>query len=613
MTELYVSILDESNQHQKLLSFLRELRLKGLEHEPFLFTELRLAFYAHNHTQAVEICDLLYHHCPTSAVVAYNRIISYYHANKVLNDFDKTYEIAKNGKLDVECIKNLFNVLLSNERPIQALDLLVEKIQTSNSQSLRDFYYGIHLLPSVNNIIQESKDIAQIGDYITYTDGSTQYNGTIMEEGILSGFIDKGIGAVVTVNNGVNNITFKLQLIQTKYVALLHEVTADIMNNQSRSIRVINFDDIKDDPLTGLQKATEAYRGIDNNSYKRLQEDQINLYKSAQCPLYMVKSINDIGQLYELIFGEFNVHQVPYFFIKSLFANTDSLNDSNIVLDLSALILMHAISQKLGIDNSQKFIISQRVYDYVRENYEYTKRDPMQVLYSPVIRNNLSHLFTKEPQCLISTILANLMTWIDHNCEVVIVEEMVNHQSKDYSPIIETYIESILLAQRPNHILITEDLWLCRSNGGPVTVNTEYYLRTTNSCYNEKISRYYTDLNYIGHCIDGSYIIEQILLKERDQTNGFIHCLELVKANPYIVSSYLYALVPFLSGIITGQRIRYAEQVFYTMFASLGYQQAKHVYSKISTFQLPSLVKKIINNAFNNLEGEQIIILPPSK
>lgn len=612
MTITYVELLEDSNQLQTLMTFLRDLRSNGVIYVPFLYKELNLSFKAHNHSESVAICNVLYKECPSDSNVAYNLIMSYYHAGKEIPEFDNVYRIVKEGKLGTDHVKNLFNVLLSLGKTKQALDFLYVHVITSKNQSLRDFYYGIHLIPELDPIISESKSIAEIGDYITYTDGSSESHGIIYEDSLLAGFIGKSIGAIVDLDHGIKKVTFTMTMIQSKYAALLNEVTEDIMNNRSGSIRVFNFDDIKDNPLEGLQKIVAAYRGDKDLDYKKEMDHQSDLYVNSQWPLYLVKPISDISALYDMIFGEFSMHQVPFHIIRSRFDEQIDFGGMTYVLDLSAIILMHAISTRFKISHTKHFLISQRTYDYIRENKESIKRHSDQILYSTLVRHNLSHLndLDSEPKGSMSPILDNLLHWIDVNCNVVVVEEMVDHDDYDFSPIIQTHIESILLSQRPNSILITEDLWLCNMPGLPPKVNVEYFLYSFKSNILPQVSRYLTDLNYYGHLLDGEYIIEQIKLKEKGVPNGYEKVLELIKYNPYILSNFIKASITFSSGIITQARINLMQKIYKTIFESLGYRQSKHVYSQIISFPMPIIIATMLKQAFQELESQQLIIEP---
>lgn len=611
-TLLYVELMEEDKRNLELIKFLRGLRISGAIHIPFLFTELRLSFLTHNHEESIAICEILTNEFPDSANIAYNKIVSYYKAGKNIPDFETAYNVITNGILNPDHVQNLFYILLSLGKKIEALDFLYDQVNIAKDQSLRDFYYNIHLSSEVSDIISAPKDTAEIGDYITYTDGTRQYSTTLLKDEFLSSFEGKSVGEKLTLDNGVKKITFTLQGVETKYAGLLHEITPSILNNRSKTIRVFSFEDIKDDPIQGIKRIVSAYSGRDDDDYTKRIQEQISLYKNSKCPLFLVKPINDIGELYNIIFGDFKIYQVPFQQLKSRFDGYIHFEQMNIVLDLSSIILIHAIARKFGLKYAQKFLIGQRIYDYIKENLEREKRGFPIGIYSLSVRNNLGHLVKRENEQAIKleNFLEDLLLWISENCQVQIVEEIVNYEEKESDPIIETHFESILLALRPKSILISEDIWLCNLNGAPAKINVEFLTKSIHPEYSDMVSRYLTDLNYVGQTIDGKYIIEQIIAKERGVNEGYERCIELIKHNPYVISSYISASVSFIQGIVTSFRLQAISEIYFIIFETLGYRLAKHVYLQIQTFHLPKELTRLIDIAFQKLESQQVILAP---
>ncbi len=609
----YASLLEKTGKDKELLVFLRSIRKKGIRHTPFLYKELHMAFRIHDHNASVEICDELKKLYPDDIPVMYNSIMSYYHAGKVLMGRNDLIEKLKNAKLGTIEIQNIFNVLINENEPAEALDFLYCCIKNSTNQDLRDFFYQVHLDEELGQLIDKDKTIVEEGDYIEYYDGSITMSSEIRANSLISEFIGKTVGATIQLNLGVRLQTFTLTRIQSKYAGLVAQIALDIQNNLSSSIRCFSFDDIKDNPIEGLKKVTEAYRGVDTDTYNRSLQQQIQKYYNGECPIGIAKGKTDLKGLYELLFGDFKIIQKPYLELKSRYSGLFNNPNVNIVLDLSSLILIHAITKKTGINITHKFIISQRTYDYLRESALASKRSPQDVLYGKNITTNLDQFKSINDNPLyLSSILSDLLQWIKLHCEIQIAEEMIDCQNDEMPPIMEIHLESILLSQKPNNILVSEDVWMFNHYESPCVVNTEFIFNEIGQ-NSHIISNYFTALNYVGHNISGDFIIEQILLKECGNNNSFEYCLETLKHNPYVLSNLMSVSYKLESGFITPQRFNLLEQVFYTIFLSLGYERALYVFNQIQTFPITKLVRHSFENAFNRLESQQIIKRPSSR
>lgn len=188
--------------------------------------------------------------------------------------------------------------------------------------------------------------------------------------------------------------------------------------------------------------------------------------------------------------------------------------------------------------------------------------------------------------------------------------------------LLEVTCENIILAQRENHILISEELWLCKNFKSPITVNIAY-LFSDQPIYNT-INSYLTCLNFLGHDMKGDFIIKEILKKIKGLENDYDLCLKIVKFNPYILSSILSHLLPFHSKNPTppfflvfpfdplGARetssfeselkspegFMYLQNIFYTIFISFGLQKASYIYTQLQIWPLSPQIFTCIHKAF---------------
>ncbi len=105
-----------------------------------------------------------------------------------------------------------------------------------------------------------------------------------------------------------------------------------------------------------------ADRGTDEEQYKK-HINEVNIqYESAKLPLFLTRRVSSIADIYNLIFGGAKIFQTPSqkFALRGI--EMSDLKDLHMVLDISSLVLLHAICIKFNIEVREKFVIGQRAY-----------------------------------------------------------------------------------------------------------------------------------------------------------------------------------------------------------------------------------------------------------
>ena len=613
-TYTYVQLLEENGKKIELLTFLKNLRTKNILNVTFLMKELKLESEVHNHSAAIEICENLQKLLPHDKNVCYNKLFAYYNAGKIPDDLDELIPRAEQACISDEQIQNLFQILTSYGRENEALDFLYRKIHGCNSQNLRDFYFQIHLSRNgkFSEIIEAEKITVEDGDYIEYTEGENlpKYS-FVRNGGRLSDFIGKQVGYSFQLNQGLHYLTYTLTGIHTKYFGLLREVTDDIMNNQSKAIRCFDFNDIKDNPLEGLQKVVTAYRGTNEEQYKK-HINEINVqYESAKLPLFLTRHVSSISDIYNLIFGGAKIFQTPFQKFELRGIEMSDLKDLHMVLDISSLVLLHAICIKFNIGVREQFVIGQRVYDYIKENIEAIRRDSVLHTCDIAAIDNLKqfvHKGTIEDHFNLINVLYSLMDWINKHCEIVVVEEYLERSESVDNPVLETVIETMLLAQRENSFLITEDFWMQNVADSTTKINLEYFLRSEYSISAGHISEYFTDLNYYGHCLTTDYIISNINGRVKGNDIDYKGFLKHIEKNPYVINQVVPIAIELLGGVVSVPLIASLRDIFYTIFRGLGYELSNYIMGQLSTRPMPQLVKEIILRAYIKYVSNHLVL-----
>lgn len=143
-------------------------------------------------------------------------------------------------------------------------------------------------------------------------------------------------------------------------------------------------------------------------------------------------------------------------------------------------------------------------------------------------------------------VLYSLMDWINKHCEIVVVEEYLEHSESVDNPVLETVIETMLLAQRENSFLITEDFWMQNVADSTTKINLEYFLRSEYSISAGQISEYFTALNYYGHCLTTDYIISNINARVKGNDIDYKGFLMHIEKNPYVINQVVPIAIELL-------------------------------------------------------------------
>lgn len=247
----------------------------------------------------------------------------------------------------------------------------------------------------------------------------------------------------------------------------------------------------------------------------------------------------------------------------------------DIVLDLSSLVLVHFISRKFCLPPSRKFIIAQRVMDVIEEQIIFEKQIP-NALFGTIFTKFLGFLspsVDSSSSCVpLLNILNDLKSWINEYCKIEIAKKILTWNEEKESPhIVESFIESMMLAQRDSTIIVTEDIWLHKYNSSFCVINADFLLRECFNIDSHFLMSLFTEANYVGHFLDGNYFIEQILLKEKGAFNTHLNCINYVRNSPQIIISVMSVAYKLEQGIITTERYHLLEELFLAFLRPLAF------------------------------------------
>jgi hypothetical protein len=593
----YIRLLDKSNQRHILYSYLRELRENGVEDVSLLIKELQFAETIHDHATANTITSILLRIVPPSPGLIEHRLIglSMVHADK--SEFENLYPILAKTDFNVAQIKNVFNTYVKIGLTNMALEFLYNKTIALQNQELRDFFYTANLDSIISKVIDSQPEIVSIGDIIDISIEDKIISETAIAGSVYSDFIGKKIGDEVILPQGINKTTARLVAIHTKYYGLIIEIAKDIQSNKSKTIRSFSIEELGENIFEGLIKATESYEGVSRQEKQRKYDEMLKEYRAGDCSLYTFNKSRTLFGFYELIFGDFKIRQIPYQLLEAQYRlTTENVSSANIVIDITSTMLLFELSSRFALKYAKKFIMPKGIYDLYTQSIDIAKINT-----SATIMSSTTLLLTiaDDSSNKIVGYLEQTKRWIDENCEIVLVQEKLNlMNTSDQDEILDAQIESLLLAYRGNHILLSEDMALVKALSNRAVVNVETFVKFSNSAYSDKVSDYLSELNYIGHNITAQYIYTEYMKYEAGQKNRHSYCLECVESNPYTIFEVVQACIKILSGIVTPNKRFAVTNLLVATFKLYGIQYSSEVYYTLITLPLSNDMRMCIQDAF---------------
>lgn len=219
--------------------------------------------------------------------------------------------------------------------------------------------------------------------------------------------------------------------------------------------------------------------------------------------------------------------------------NTPVINDdTEYVLDFTSVLSLFFLSKLQPIAFQNRFIVSQFLIDYVGQELETAQHERGSKMSAEIfIDRTIPHFYPEDQQERKTAFYQELLDWIIVYCKPDYAPERLNQDFMDQGAedrlfsedraFSSSFMDSLLLAIRPNRILVTDDMLPFRSmsGGGLRLITVEHFLRIEHSqSYLEHLWIELVGFNFRGLTLGSNQlyqVFKNSLLESSYQKNYF--------------------------------------------------------------------------------------------
>lgn len=563
----------DSKYTRDLYHLLRELRNAGEIDDNLLWLELEMADKIQDYVIGLEISSQLIerHSDDFSTIVFHIKMLRGLERSEEIKSYEEKISAFNLQNVPSFLIINLVNIYISIHEIKFAIELLYRSVKISNSQELKDKYYSLSLHSNIYTFIGQTKDKVEAGDYVEVKKEDAIENIEITLGSVYSDLIGKCINETVEIfRSQPEKVT--IISIHSKYYKLLEDVNNDIMNQNSRSIKVFSLNDYKfeEDPISAIHQMLG-----DNPNQREIHKTNVLNYKNGELSLCaFVHDYDEIASLYNMIYDDhFNIYTLPNEYLKELFTEEDKLHNLECVLDLSSLILLQQVDVQYGLIYNSKFLIPISLHYLLKEAKIKEETSTPSLLYQSVI-DTVIIKYEDETKTPLWNLINNLLSWIETRCEIKIVEDKLNISNKIQNTFFSIESDSVLLATQ-GRLLITEDrVWIRKMCKVFPSVSTSNWLHLYKFDFASKFAQQMLNCGNFGVPMTSQYIVEQYKAFIDHQKNTYSFCKTNIEINPFVYTDVLNAGKTILEDNNTPKTISDMTNLFAFLLQSMSLETA---------------------------------------
>lgn len=546
-TATYIHILEKKQDYLNLFYLLKELRHNGFNKiDNFLELELKLAIQCNDTDDILEVTEKLHKLKPNNIRCLYNYLTTLGDKGNYSKILEYVPTIMSYGVInDDTLVAGFTNLLLIIGDTKEAIEFLYTHVQLSKSQLLWDFWFQFYsMIPSFCEIVNKSKDTVEIGDYVFYEEDQVIKQDEVYSNSLIDVFVGHKVGDVVDIERlgiihkaTISDIKSKYFAMQQTYIKRLQE------NGNSQNVKIFTLDDLKKytgniwDGLMFVSGGIENKKNIDDFEAK---------YAHGQASFLSNSVItNAFRECFNRMFGTQTIYTISY----RVYANSP-ISKFDMVLDLSSLLLLTALTNKFNLKFTKKFIIPEGLHKFIDRSLEHEKLSLATNIYQEAFNN--FGLSSVNGESSATTILKYVKSWMNKNCEFRVADNMLQLNLENVHASHESFfrieLESLVLTVNNPIAAISEDWGLSMSLAHNVKLlNVCAYLNYMGIGDIDAINQYLADLHFAGSEVDVNYMYNQYKLRQQKKANSYDSCLEGLRINPLLYSSGLKLAQEILS------------------------------------------------------------------
>jgi len=564
---LYCKILFKLQGNKpELLRLLKKCRENFAPNAELLDMELYLKKLQHQWDEAIEIGKNAVQHYPSYKPFLFELLYVANMANRIsiiieyapkLENFD--FESEHDGQVAAAA-------LLKAGLKQQALDIQFQMASNDQNIHSRQRYvnnlnsYAGELLKDYPKVISGSFVKYIIKGKINIVEVTEINQGQFPQSSLIGKNTGETFSITISTTSRIEQVT--ILRVCDKYLALLEEILTESNDPlNSLGMQIMELGD--GSPESIMQTFIDTFGA--QGSVRKLQTDK-SLEEYFNGRLSFGEITRDVFKNHFVDAYYSLIHQSENCFkaISPAPSRRIVVNDkTTFVLDSTAVCLFHQLSTESGLIFAHKFAISKYLKEaIVKELEDLNTRQPS-------MKFNITHdavrpLFLGEDYYETrKKLFESLLKWIDSNCEVLQVPERLNFimgidaalKSDDH---FQMLLENRLMADRTNHILLTNDTFYFRlMNGIPSTIASPvFYLERFQTEKSKEYLEFMASKRYVGIPTTAAILQDELIKMIAGNTNNSSTSLEnlrynwnpdrlnIVEAIEYLKNLYSESVIP---------------------------------------------------------------------
>lgn len=408
--------------------------------------------------------------------------------------------------------------------------------------------------------------------------------------------IGRKVGEQYNIQNSLTGKDVSINILEVygEELNLFYEIM-DESEDQTSGLGLISMDIPSGSPEKMKEFLIDNFGELGSRQ-QEFSEKEVNKYLNFEIGFIEITRVifkeNFIDSYYHL-----TSHEKFTIFPSCLISPVVNSENPKFVLDKSSLMLFFELTTELDFNFKHKFIISKLIVNDIKNNISVLKNDKQSKLTTNITSEKVDVIsypdnYNEEKIKLYSRIL----DWINENCTPLIVKEKIDivlkldnsHQDDDY---LQCMIETIMLSNKDDHFLITDDIFMYRtmSNIHKFILNSEHFIE---QYYTSNLNNDFYELllnkNYLGIKISKDVIISQFLKKILGNANYYPLVLEnlsykldtRLEKNTLIADFIRYIFL--MSGITIENQGIYAFEILSQTLIGAPKQYRSDLYKKIN-------------------------------
>ena len=522
---------------------LRDLRINDETNRVLLSEELPMAEAIMDYEAVRDISQRLRKEVPNDL-----RILCYHiKALRILGKIDEVIALEPivNGMPinDMMAVKVIVSIYESIHELPFAVEWLYRAILITRNQDLKDFFYILSLRPEVGKMIYSPHDIIELGDIAELEAEGEKREVEIVGGSVYADLIGKRVGETVMIHlREDTNIT--IVAAHNKYYGMCREVHTDVECQMSKNIKSFTIGNLEEsaNPLEELFKIIG-----DPKQAQKEHDAKLEQYKKRELPLFTFAHGGDVVGMMNLLFDpHFMVYDFPVkFYTQNV--TKDDIKDIPLVLDMSSLILLSELHRRYGVVWEKKFLVPISLKMTLCETLTNEECGDFALLHKEAL-DHITLNYIDSTKSDLWNITRSMLDWIDHYCEVQIVEAkllMQKHPNSTSLSLTET--DSALLATMDN-ILLTQDWMLMEKIASVRGISVQNWLAFMGAERTQDTFQYMLECGNVGGEMSADYIVEQYDAYREGKENSYQTCVDNIPTNPSNIHSVMDACLQILCG-----------------------------------------------------------------